>query len=122
MKIYYSHPKPYKRSKEAKQDMQLLQSLGYEVINPYDPKFSECWEEQKMAFSEIIIEMADVVAFRALSNKKISSGVGKELSIAISMGKDIMELPNVTMFDKSTLDARVLNIDDTMSFFKNTGK
>lgn len=123
MKAYYSHPKTYKNSKESVSDKELLISLGYEVIDPYDPIYTECWQSsESMSFSKVLIDMADIVAFRALSTGKIGAGVGKELRIASEMGKKIMEVPTVTSFELERLTDRILTIDETVDFFNTVGK
>lgn len=122
MKVYYSHPKTYRRSPEEAEDISLLTSLGYEVENPYDPKFSDLWQTEGIQFGKTLVEISDVVAFRPLSNGKIGAGVGKELGWAIELGKEIIEMPNAKPFDEGSLNERVLSIDDTVEFFNTVGK
>lgn len=122
MKIYYSHPKSYRDSTEAKEDINLLKSLGYEVVSPYDPKFSDHWQTTGISFGKILVDMCDIVAIRPLSTGKIGAGGGKEVEWAIELNKTIIEMPSASPFDKDTLDGRVLSIDETVEFFKTVGK
>lgn len=122
MKVYYSHPKTYKRSNEETEDISLLESLGYEVENPYDPKFSDIWQTEGIQFGKTLVEMCDTIAFRPLSNGKIGAGVGKEIGWAIELGKTIIEMPSASPFDAGTFHERVLSIDDTVEFFNTVGK
>lgn len=122
MKAYYSHPKSYRRSPEASEDIDLLKSLGYEVENPYDPKFSDIWQSEGITFGRTLVEMCDVVAFRPLSNGKIGAGVGKEVGWALELGKEVIEMPSAVPFDVGSLEERVLSIEDTLAFFEKVGK
>ncbi len=122
MKIYYSHPKSYKNSEEGAEDISLLTALGYEVVSPYDPKFSDLWQSEGISFGKVLVEMCGAFAVRPLSTGKISAGAGKELNWAIEAGKLILEMPSAAPFDLSSLDGRVLSIDDTVEFFKTVGK
>lgn len=122
MKIYYSHPKTYKNSKEEAQDIKLLESRGFEVENPYNPKFSDLWQTEGIGFGKTLVEMCDRVAFRPLSNGKISAGSVKELGWAKELGKPILEMPSGTNFDESSLESRLLTIDETVEFFSTVRK
>ena len=122
MIVYYSHPKTYKNSAESEQDIGLLEALGYGVISPYDPKFSDLWQEEGIKFGKVLVDMCDYVAFRPLSNGKIGAGVGKELGWAIELQKPILEMPSAFPFDENTLKERLLSIDETVEFFNTIGK
>jgi hypothetical protein len=121
MKIYYSHAKITNNTNEAKSDVSLLQSLGHDVDNPYNPKYSEFWYAQGMEFSKVLIDGNDAVAFRPLEDGRITSGVAKELRLAVELGKPILEMPRVIPFDTSKLEERAMTMDDTVEFFKTVG-
>lgn len=122
MKAYYSHPKSYKGSKEEGEDIDLLESLGYDVENPYDIKFSEFWQTEGIGFGRTLVEMCDVMAFRGLKNGKIGAGVGKELGFALEAGKKIIELPEGIEIDETDINGRILSIDETVEYFNTVGK
>lgn len=122
MKLYYSHPKSYKGSKEEAEDISLLESLGYEVENPYNPKFADIWQTEGIGFGKILVEMCEIFAFRPLSTGQIGAGSAKEIQWALNAQKRILEMPSAVPFDAETLDERALSIDETVEFFKTVGK
>lgn len=110
-KVYYSHAKNTNNTAQEKQDIETLQALGFVVDNPYHSKYQEFWETEGFEFSKVLIESNDVFAFRALSDGRISAGVAKEVAIAESIGKPVIELPY-------SLSERVkLNITDTVALY-----
>lgn len=119
MRVYYSHPKPTRNSLIAKQDIALMEDIaGYTVDNPYNPKYSDLWESEGFGFSKVLIENNDALAFRALEDGKISSGVGKEIKTALELGKAVIELPFIHPKEDFELGDRVLSLDETMERFK----
>lgn len=117
MKIYYSHPKIYRNSEGAKKDVIFLEGLNYTVDNPYNPKYSDLWQSEGFGFSKTLIEGNDALAFRPLEDGKISIGVAKEIETAVSLGKDIIELPEVYPVENTDFSSRTLSMDETMDYF-----
>lgn len=113
--VYYSHAKIIKNSKQEKEDIALLESFGFEVDNPHHPRYDEFWETEGMEFSKTLIEANEFFVFRCLPTGKISIGVAKEIKIAQSLGKPILELPY-------TLSERMLTLEETLEFAKEIGR
>jgi nucleoside 2-deoxyribosyltransferase len=84
-------------------DVQLLEKLGFEVLNPNNEDTQRrCQEyieangrENSMKFFEGEIDKCDCVAFRALPDGSILSGVGYEICYAINCDKPVFEMPRM---------------------------
>ncbi len=83
---YYAHPMSSYGTPQEIEDIQLLETLGFKVINPNDPEYKS---NKNMEFFRKLAAGADAVAFRALPDGKISPGVAYELKAA----KRRIELP-----------------------------
>lgn len=115
-KAYYSHAKIIARSEQERKDIELLETLGFVVDNPYHPKYIEFWETEGFEFSKILIDNNDIFVFRALSDGRIPAGVAKEVAIAETSGKPIIELPY-------SLNERVkLNVTETVLEYEKRRK
>jgi hypothetical protein len=84
---YYAHPHVSYGSQQESEDLQLLESLGFKVINPNIPEYQV---HKDMAFYLNLAASADVVAFRSLPDGNLSPGVSQELRVA----KRRIELPS----------------------------
>lgn len=85
---YYAHPMQLYGTPQETKDVQLLESLGFHVINPNVPEY----KTKDMAYFCDLAAKADLVAFRSLPDGKISPGVALELKRA----RQVLELPNDT--------------------------
>lgn len=92
---YYAHPMSIYGTKQESEDIQLLETLGFAVINPNVPEY----KTRDMAYFCNLAAKADVVAFRSQSDGKISPGVALELQKA----KHVIELPNANSLDARSL-------------------
>jgi hypothetical protein len=121
-RCYYAHSMPSYGSVIEKKDVDFLESLGFEVINPstadisfgcseYREKFGN---EHIMHYFTDIIDTCDIVAFRALPDGKILSGISAEIQHALKTNKGILELPN-------SIRARSMNYTDTKEYLLETG-
>ena len=113
--VYYSHSKILKGTPQEAQDIQLLEGLGLEVDNPFNSIYTDFWEEEGINFGLTLIQNNEYFAFRAMPDGRIASGVGKEVKWAINLNKPIIEMP-------FGLKSRIMNLDETMEFFKEVGK
>jgi hypothetical protein len=102
LKCYYAHTMTSYGSTIEQIDIKLLEKLGFEVVNPNQPRFQEeCaayskkygWDKVMDYFKKVISEECDMVAFRSLPNGQILSGVAAEVQHAIEKGLPIIELP-----------------------------
>lgn len=107
MKVYYAHFMGTYNTPVEVRDIQILTSLGLEVINPNSKEVSQKFEKAKegldikivseyMKAFEVFfdyVKECEVFAFRGLPNGKIPGGVAKELEVALANNKIIIELP-----------------------------
>lgn len=113
MKIYYAHCKSIYNTPQELRDIQLLQALGYEVLNPNSPHIQEecnkikssinpyyCYsnftsykrDEVMKYFTDLVLQCG-VLAFRALPDGKIPSGVSQEIDVMRKANRPVIELP-----------------------------
>ena len=123
MKVYYAHPVSLYDTKVEKRDIELLQKLGFEVVNPNAPEHTAAYGQRKRdgitkdnGF-EYFVELAatcDLCAFRAFPSGDIGSGVGKEVASFIFADKPVIELPTGVM-------RRTMPIELTKEVLRDSG-
>jgi hypothetical protein len=106
-RVYYAHPMSLYGTPQESRDVELLQSLGFEVVNPNAPAFS------RLTFNNYLTLAAtcDLIAFRALPDGSITCGVAKE----IKMGPPVIELP-------SGVSRRALTLQQTLETLAELGE
>ena len=122
LKCYYAHTMISYGSTIEEQDINLLKSLGFKVINPSSPEISEgCAKYIKafgnsnvMKYFEDIIDGCDLVAFRSLPDGTILSGISAEVKHALKTGLPIIELP-------CNLDNRMQEYPETKRYLTELG-
>ena len=122
MKIYYAHSMHLYNTKQEARDVEMLQKLGFEVLNPNSPEIqaevqrrvAEGKDEYMMYFDELIGE-CDALAYRSLVDGSIPSGVGKEIKFAAVQEKPYFELPTLP-------STRFLSLEDTRLFLQLNGQ
>lgn len=106
-----------------KQDIELLEKLGFKVINPNQKKYQEGCEAYSKKFGKdkvmtyfenIIKEECDMIAFRSLPNNQILSGVAAEVKFAKQIGYPIIELP-------CSLEERYMDYSKTKNYLMELG-
>lgn len=123
MTIYYAHSMHLYGSKQEQRDIALLESMGFDVINPGTKEIGEQVKKYRekhgaskiMEFFNDVIDLCDGTAFRAHPDGKIGSGVWYELEYTKRTGKFIFELP-------SLISTRVLSQQDTVEYLKLMGE
>ena len=121
MKAYYAHCKSIYNTAQEKRDVEILTSLGFEVVNPSE--FDQVKLDERKLKGENVMETVflpeiaacDVVAFRALPDGSISSGVFAECSECVRLNKPLIELP-------SGLCRRALNLEQTREYLTESGQ
>ena len=113
MKCYYAHPITSYGSDIEKQDIVLLESLGFDVLNPNQPEYDIAYKEQGMTVFLELVDSCDMVAFRAFPDGSIPAGIAKEVFQAGI--KPVIELP-------TNLQPRVLNVEQTRAQLKFLGR
>jgi len=102
IQCYYAHTMTSYNSTIEKQDIELLEQLGFEVINPNQEKYAigcknyadlHGWDKVMDYFCNIIRDDCDMVAFRSLPNGQILSGVAAEVAFALKIQIPVIELP-----------------------------
>ncbi len=123
LRCYYAHTMTSYNSTIERQDIELLERLGFEVINPNQSKYQEgcksyCkehgWENVMEYFEDIISNECDMVAFRSLPNGKILSGVAAEVAHAKVIGYPVIELP-------CSLNNRYMDYPETKQYLIELG-
>lgn len=122
LKCYYAHTMLSYNSTQELEDIKLLNDLGFEVINPNTPEIQEKVNDfvllhgknKVMSFFDEIISKCDLLAFRALPDGKILSGISSEITSAKNYNKPIIELP-------CSLISRMLDYSETKQFLIEIG-
>ena len=122
-KIYYAHSMHLYNTSQEKRDVELLEKLGFEVINPNSEQTQREVEEYKKIhgtantmkyFNDILLE-CDALAFRAHINGRIPAGVGYEINVMLSNNKQVIELP-------ALLESDFMSINETRQYLALNGQ
>jgi len=121
MRVYYAHCQSIYGTKQEERDINLLQQLGFEVLNPGEEKHGKIANEMKargenaMPYFEGLVSQCNVLAFRALPDGRIPAGVVKEIGKAKDTNKAIFELP-------SRIAGRSIGVEETREYLMETGQ
>lgn len=128
LKVYYAHSLSLYGTPIEKKDVELLEVLGFEVVNPNTEGHQKKCEEIRasnpsteitshliMSYFEGVAGDCDAVAFRAHIDGKIPAGVGKEVTKAMNAGKPVIELPNLVR-------SRFLEVGETRQYLHYLGQ
>jgi len=105
---------------QEKRDIELLEAMGYDVLNPNTPEIkAACLAEKKrggtgMHYFKGLVQSCDVVAFRAYPDGKIGAGVYTEIT-EYAKGKIVFELP-------WGIERRGLSVEDTRAMLRELGE
>jgi len=126
MKVYYAHCQSLYNTPQEKRDIIMLLRLEFDVISPNTPEVQAACEKIKADsmradprnevieyFRRFAVE-CDCIAFRALPDGSISSGVAKEIEYFQKEGKPVFELP-------SGLKIRPLTLEQTREYMREVG-
>jgi hypothetical protein len=132
MKIYYAHSMSLYDTPQEKRDVELLETLGFNVINPNSKEIQDqvdsikgwCAEAGKtrdetsseimLMFFQGVIPFCDALAFRSFHDGKIGAGVWSEIVCAQNRFIPIIELPNIISYRK-------MDIEETREILKLIG-
>lgn len=101
--VYYAHPMTTYGSTIEKADIKILEDLGFEVYNPNNPihqigckEYARIHGADKIMeyFTNIIFKNCEAVAFRALPDGRLLSGVAYEVNKSVEHSLPVFELPN----------------------------
>lgn len=114
-KIFYAHTKALYNTPQEDRDIGILQSLGFDVLNPNSEYHEEQYEIKGMAYSGELINQCVAIAFRSLPDGSIPAGVATEIEMANRQGKAVIELP-------SYFFRNILSVEETRQYLKETGE
>ena len=113
LKVYYAHPISLFGTPTQKRDMELLEALGLEIINPDDEEKQAGYESNGIEYFKEVVARADVVAFRAFPDGTIGAGVVMEIT-EYTEGKPVIEIP-------TGINKRALTVDQTRETLREIG-
>lgn len=99
-RVYYAHCIALYDTQQEKRDVETLEQLGWKVVNPNNEstdtlvKLSKRYGKEYMQIFFNMIDGCDLLAFRALPDGYITSGVYAEVLHARAMGLPVLELPS----------------------------
>ncbi len=130
-KVYYAHSQALYNTPQEERDVDLLETLGFEVVNPNSPEIQKLYQEWrdslhsismgKMHIFKKVIDGCDALAFRAHPSGGIPAGVAKEIEMAQGQYMDggisipVFELPRM-------LGERVLSVEATRAWLQEIGQ
>ena len=114
MKVYYARPISLYNTAQDQRDIDLLSSLGFEMINPNKEALQERYKTEGMDVFLQALADCEALAFRSFPDGSISAGVHKEILKAQELGMPVIELPTIT-------GKRILSVDDTREYLKLSG-
>jgi hypothetical protein len=101
-------------TKQEKRDIALIESMGFEVLNPNGPEHDEGYKAAGMAYFEKLVRTkTHLLFFRAFPDGSIPAGVAKEIE-TMDFGP-VIELP-------SAIKRRTLTVDQTREYLRNAGR
>lgn len=123
MKVYYAHCQAIYGKPIEQRDIALLESLGFEVVNPGLPEHGtacKAFAAENLGFTKMdyfikLVRGCDALAFRALYDGSIPIGVVKEIECAKHDRKPVIELP-------SGMQLRALTLEQTREYLGEIGQ
>ncbi len=114
MKAFYSRPISLFGSKQEQRDIELIEKLGYSVIDYKTEEIQNDYKQRGMIVFEEIVKESDILFFRSFVDLKIGSGVLKEIQMAINSDIPVFELPTL-------IKSRHLDVDQTREYLTYLG-
>lgn len=122
IKCYYAHPMYTYGSTLEQRDLELLDALNFEVVNPNCPEVQIGLKDyielhgisKTMEYFTDIVASCDVIAFRALPDGRLLSGVAAEVQYAINTDIPVIELPRL-------LEKRMMDYPETKEYLTELG-
>jgi hypothetical protein len=112
---YYAHSMAIMNTAQEARDIDLIQRIGYLVINPFDDLYQAAYQKDGIDSLKLVVWSCDVLAFRSHLDMAIGAGVGKEIEWAAEKNIPIFELPSM-MF------SRIISVAETKEYLKETGQ
>lgn len=115
MLVYYAHCKAIYNTPQEQRDVETLKALGFEVLNPNEPKHWPNWEEKGMEYADFLVGSSEALVFRSLPGGDIPAGIWYEINIAKKLGLPIFELPGFSF-------RPVLSVEHTRCYLEEIGQ
>lgn len=119
LSIYYAHGMYLYDTPQEKRDVLLLESLGFEVLNPNTPEHIKACQDYHpsgpMPYFHDLVRRCQALAFRGTPDGSIPAGVSSEIRVVQRYGKPIIELPN-------SLFVRMMDVEETREYFRDIGQ
>lgn len=115
MKCYYAHCMSIYGTLQESRDINTLEALGFEVVNPNNPEYQERYKLEGMQLFVDLAKNCDCIAFRSLPDGSIPAGIAKEIMSMKDMSKPIIELP-------SQIQRRILDVEQTREYLSEIGQ
>ena len=115
MKAFYSRPINLYGTKEDQRNIDLIKSLGYEVIDTESEEIQVKYLKNGMDVFFDLIKKSDALFFKCALNMQITQGVYKQIVFANENEIPVFEIPTI-------LNSRVMSLEDTRTYLKLTGK
>lgn len=101
LKCYYAHTMISYDSTIEQKDIAMLEEMGFEVLNPNSDEIKKGFDQflkfhdrsESMEYFKKVVESCDLVAFRALPDGTILSGVAAEVAHALKEKMPVIEIP-----------------------------
>jgi len=90
---YFARPVVNFGTEQDKKDIEMIESLGYTVIDITTPEVKLMYQLHGMSVFEPLVKKSSVVFFRAFLSGSIGAGVYKEVCWARDARKPVLELP-----------------------------
>lgn len=122
LKCYYAHPMYTYGSTIEQKDLELLNALNFEIVNPNCPEVQIGLKDyielngvaKTMEYFADLVSECDMVAFRALPDGRLLSGVAFEVQHAKNNELPVIELPRL-------LEKRMMNYPETKEYLTELG-
>ena len=115
LKVYYARPINLYNTPQDARDIELIEQLGLEVVNPNKEVLAERYKKEGMDVFLEAINDCNALAFRSFPDLKISAGVVKEIEKAQELKLPVFELPTIT-------ETRCLSVKDTRAYLGYLGQ
>jgi hypothetical protein len=94
MKIYYAHSVALYDTPQETRDIELLEALGFSVLNPNQLIHSVGYQHAGMSYFESLLDLCGGLAFRGNPGGSVNAGIMYEIDYMQKSEKPIFELPS----------------------------
>lgn len=77
MKVYYAHSISIYNTPQEQRDIDLLKSIGFDVVNPNQEIHDKGYKKRGMQYFVDLVNECDLIAFRSHPDGSIPAGIAK---------------------------------------------